>query len=898
MSHALETGARLGPYEIVAPIGAGGMGEVLRARDTKLGREVAIKVLPAAFAQDAERVARFHREAQILAALHHSNIASIFGLEESASEGTLALVMELVDGEDLAQRLKRGAIPVDEAIAIAKQIAEALEEAHEKGIVHRDLKPANVKLTAEGKVKVLDFGLAKAFAADPMASSGAHDLSQSPTLATAAGTQAGVILGTAAYMSPEQARGKAVGKRADIWAFGVVLFEMLSGRRLFQGETVSDTLAAVLKTDPDWALLPADTPRSIHRLLRRCLERDPGRRLHDIGDARLDLEDGAEPPVVAASAGAPAPSRLAWLAPAVAGALMAALAAGLLWQVARPESSAPLTRLSILAPAGTVLFPDSNGVAISPDGTMVAFTVGGLTRSESQLWVRSLDTMSARRLEGADGASLPFWSPDSRRLGFFADLRLKIIAVAGGRAETLAEAPNARGAVWTPSNTIVFAPNWGGPLFRVPASGGTPEPVTKLDAARGEYGHRFPTLLPDGERFLYAALPGKNGKFEIFAGSLRDDSRTRVATMEGAPVHAAPGFLLFARQGLLTALPFDARSLQVTGEPVTLEDEPRSILDPASSFTAGRAVSASQTGALAYFTAPAMNTNAGWMDQAGRITGTLDLPPAHYETVTISPDGTRAVLVRSTSPSESSLWLVDLARGSAAPLSSGQGRNDGPVWSPDGTRVAFSSDRDGPQEIYVKTIGDATPEVVLFRNGQPFKNVNAWSPDGRWLFLSQLDEATQQDILMLPASGQGELVPVVRGPVRDRPGPLSPDGRWLAFNADDTGRFELYLQSLPPPGRRLQVSQGGGTRSWWTADGRSLFYVDDLGRSLWQVDLRPGAVLGIGTPRHIANLPPDVTWLDAMPDRKRFIAIVPEKAGPGSVTVVQNWRATLAKEKP
>jgi Tol biopolymer transport system component len=673
-----------------------------------------------------------------------------------------------------------------------------------------------------------------------------------------------------------------------------VLFEMLTGRRLFEGETVSDTLAAVLKTDPDWTRLPADTPASVVRLLRRCLERDPRKRLHDIGDARLDLEDDAEP-VTAASAAVQRPSRFTWLAPAVTAALATALVAGLLWR-SQPQSSAPLLRLSILAPAGAVLYPDSNGVAISPDGTMVAFTVGGLTRSESQLWVRSLDTMAARRLEDAEGASLPFWSPDSRRIGFFANAKLKIVAAAGGRAEILAEAPNGRGGIWTPSNTIVFAPNWSGPLYRIPASGGTPAPVTKLDTARGEYGHRIPALLPDGEHFLYAALPGKNGKFEIYAGSLQDDSRSRVATMESAPVYAPPGFLLFARQGLLTALPFDARSLQVTGEPITLEDEPKSILDPAVSFTAGRAVSVSQAGSLAYFTAPAANTTAVWMDLAGRITGTLDLPAGHYETVTISPDGTRAVLVRSSSPSESSLWLVDLARGSAAPFSSGQGRNDAPVWSPDGTRVVFASDRDGPQEIYVKVVGDATPEVVLFRNALPFKNVSAWSADGRWLVLTQLDETTQQNIWMLPASGQGELVSVVRGPVRDSAGPMSPDGRWLAFIADDTGRFEVYLQSLPPPGRRQQVSQGGGTLSWWAADGRSLIFLDDRYRSLWHVDLLPGAVLGVGTPRQIANLPPDVAWLDAMPDRKRFIAIVPEKAGPGSVTVVQNWRAALPKE--
>jgi serine/threonine protein kinase len=894
----IVVGTSLLHYRITAALGAGGMGEVYRATDTKLGREVAIKVLPAEVAGDVERLARFEREAKLLASLSHGNIAHVYGFEAAVlPDGSTGhfLAMELVAGEDLATRLQRGAIPVEEGIAIARQIAQALEEAHAKGIVHRDLKPANVRVTPEGKVKVLDFGLAKAYAGEA-ASGSSPDLSKSPTLARA-GTQAGVILGTAAYMSPEQARGKPVDKRADIWAFGVVLFEMLTGQRLFEGETVSDTLAAVLKTDPQWSRLPAETPGSVVRLLRRCLERDPGRRLHDIGDARLDLEDSAEsqPPPDPRSMASPA-SRLWWLRPAAAGALATAVAAGLLWQAQRPESRQAVTRLSILSPAGAALYPDSAGVAISPDGTMVAFVVGSPSRSESQLWVRSLDSTSARRLEDGDGASLPFWSPDSRRIGFFTTAKLKTISASGGRAEVLCDAPNARGATWGRANVIVFAPNWNGPLQRISASGGAPAPATKLDAARGEYGHRFPAFLPDGEHFLFAALPGKNGEFDIFAGSLADGSRALVGSMESAPVYAEPGWLLFARQGLLAAQPFDVRSRRVTGDPVLLEDEPTSILDPAFSFTAGRAISVSGAGSLAYFSAPATNTNAVWLDLAGRTTGRLSLPAGHYETVTISPDGTRAVLVRSTSPSESSLWLVDLTRGGAAPLSAGHGRNDAPVWSPDGTRVVFASDRDGPQDVYVKVVANASPEVRLFHNDAPFKNPSAWSSDGRWIVITQLDAATAQDVWLLPASGKGELVALVKGPVRDNAGPLSPDGRWLAHTSDDTGRFELYLQSLPPPGRRVQVSQGGAMLAWWAGDGRSLQFVDDHLRSLWRVELEAGAELRVGTPRQIANLPPDVAWMDATPDRQKFIAIVPERAGPGSVTVVQNWRAALARK--
>ncbi len=893
---SLTPGARLGPYEILASVGAGGMGEVFRARDTKLNRDVAIKVLPTAFAQDPERVARFKREAQILASLNHPNIASIHGLEEDASLATVALVMEFVEGDDLAHRLKSAAVPVDEALAIAKQIAEALEEAHERGIVHRDLKPANVKVTPDGKVKVLDFGLAKAMEADSGTSS-ASDLAHSPTM-TRHATEAGIILGTAAYMSPEQARGKKVDKRSDIWSFGVVLYEMLTGRRLFTGETSSDILAAVLTRDPDWGVLPSPTPARIRELLRRCLERNPKQRLHDIADARIELDSpdpaalsGATPPLTAVPIGG------RQVKGAVALILAATVLTGLLWSSLRPQSRAPLTRLSIMAPPGESLFPDPTGVALSPDGAMVAFVVGDATRSDSQIWVRSLDTPAARRLEGTEGGNLPFWSPDSRRIGFLTSTKLKVVPASGGRAEVVTDAANGRGASWGPSNEIVFAPNWSGPLQRVAPGGGTPAPVTTLDVGRKQYGHRFPTFLPDGDHFLYAALPGRDGKFDIFVGSLSGGPATFVGAMEGAPVYAPPGFLLYVRQGRLAAVPFDPRSLKITGEPQSLEDEPTSILDPAFSYTAGTSASVSGAETLAYFSTPSTNTRAVWVDAAGRITGALNLPAGHYDTVTISPDGSRAAFVRSTSPSESSIWLLDLARGGVTPLSSGPGRNDVPVWSADGTRVAFSSDREGAQEIYVKGTLDASPEAPLYRNGTPFKNVSSWSRDGKWLALTQLDPDSQQNVWLLPASGQGELTSVVHLAGRDNAGTFSPDGRWLSHSSDDTGRFEVYIQSLPAPGRRLQVSQGGAILPWWMPDGRGLLFTDDKLRSLWRVDLDLGPSPSASAPRQLLNLPADIAWMDAMPDRQRFIAIIPERAGPGSITLVQNWRKAL-NQKP
>ena len=883
-------GRTLGPYQVVAKLGEGGMGEVYRARDTKLNRDVAIKVLPDTFASDADRLARFTREAQTLAALNHPNIAHIHGLEESG--GVRALVMELVEGDDLSAVIARGAIPPAEALPIARQIADALEAAHEQGIIHRDLKPANVKVRADGTVKVLDFGLAKAL--DSTATSGS-DAMNSPTL-TARATQMGTIIGTAAYMAPEQARGKAVDRRADIWAFGVVLYEMLSGKRAFAGEDISVTLANVIKDDVDWQALPVDLPAPIRRLLRRCLEKDPRKRLSAIGDARLELDEHEQPAVVQTPASATArPSLVSRLWPAALGIVLTAAIAWALWPATTTSADGALSRLSVLPPPGDVLYPDSTGVAISPDGTMVAFVVGDVTKTDTELWVRSLDSKTARRLDDATGAVLAFWSPDSRRIGFFTANKLKTIAAAGGRADVLADAPGPRGASWSPSNVIVFAPDFEGPLYKVAASGGTPEPATTLDTSRKENGHRFPVFLPDGEHFLYAALPGKDGKFDIFCGSLKDDSRTLIGSFESAPVYAAPGWLLYARQGVLAARPFDARTLKVTGDPVLLEDEPTSILDPATSFTAGTTVSISGAGSLAYFSAPSVNTTAAWYGANGQSTGTLDLPPGHYETAAISPDGTRAILVRSTSPSDSSLWMVNLVRGGATPFSSGRGRNDSPVWSPDGTRVAFASDCDGLQQVFVKAVDDVAPEQPLTSSDVPFKNPASWSPDGKWIIVTQLDAKTAQNIWFMPAAG-GELQLFMRGPTRDNGGPVSPDGRWMAYASDETGRFEVYVQPFPEPGRRVQISHEGAIGVWWTRDGRQLVLVGADLRA-WRVDVDPTGAFRAGTPQLLAAFPRDIVWMDAMPDRQRFLAIAPERTGIGSITVVQNWRAALAKAR-
>jgi serine/threonine protein kinase/Tol biopolymer transport system component len=899
----LSPGTHLGSYHVIALLGTGGMGAVYRARDTRLNRDVAIKVLPETFAAGSkeDRLARFEREAQTLASLNHPNIAHIYGIVD-LPDGGRGLVMEYVDGENLAARLTRGALPVDEAMQIARQIADALEAAHEHGIVHRDLKPANVMVNAEGVVKVLDFGLAKA--ADPSGLSAAG-VAESPTF-TAHMTQFGMIIGTAAYMSPEQARGKTVDRRADIWAFGVLLYEMITGRRAFAGEEMSDVLASVLRQDIDWNALPAGTPPRLRQLLERCLERDPKSRLRDIGEARVaiaKIESGA-PDSSSVTVGPPSQAfaqRRRWAQYAMPVAITVLLtAAGMLTLLrpwSRPAASSVLTRMSLLPPPGAELYPDSTGVAISPDGTMVAFVVGGITRAETQMWVRSLASMTARRLDDADGASLPFWSPDSRHIGFFSGTKLKTVAASGGRAEIVCDAPFGRGGAWSASNVIVFAPDAAGPLFRVPATGGTPTPVTSLDSAKKENGHRFPAFLPDGDHFVYAVLPGHDGRFEIYAGSVSGSARARthIGSMESAPVYAAPGWLLYARQGVLAAQGFDAASLSVRGDPISLDDEPSAIMDPAISFTAGRPTSVSDTGSLAYYSAPSTNTVPGWYDALGRQLGTLDLPAGHYDHVEISPDGTHAAFVRSVSPSESALWLVDLVRGSAVPLSSGKGRNDSPIWSPDGTRVVFTSDREGPQNLFVKTVGDATPEQPLYRSDVLFKNPSGWTPDGSTIVITEIDPLTSQNIWTIP-SGGGAAKMFFAGPTRDIGGPVSPDGKWILYLSDQTGRMELYVQSFTSPGRQMQVSQGGAITMWWTRDSRQIFYLGGDLRTLWRGDVVPaGAGITVGAPVRLGVLPPNVVWVSAMPDRQKFLALTPERTGTPSMTVVENWRVALTR---
>jgi Tol biopolymer transport system component len=827
---SLSPGARVGPYEVVAPLGAGGMGEVFRARDVKLGRDVALKVLPAAFAADPDRLMRFEREARTLAALNHPHIAQVYGFEEVAAGAgvgpTRALVLELVDGDDLSARIARGPIPLDEALPIARQIADALEAAHEQGIIHRDLKPANIKVRADGTVKVLDFGLAKAL--EPHVTgdwSTAQAIADSPTITSPALTRAGIILGTAAYMAPEQAKGRPATKRSDIWAFGCVLYEMLTGRRAFEGEDTSDTLANVLKGEPHWSRV-SSMPAAIGRLLRRCLTRDPRQRLADIADARLELDTAGDPVDVAAGGPRP-PRRTAWIERGLwAVALVAAAALGAL--LARPgagDQVAPELRLDIVTPPSDVA-PDPS-VAISPDGRYVAFN--GDSERRSMLWVRAMDSGTARPIPGTENGRSPFWSSDSRALGFFTANQLRSVEIATGTVQTLAAAIGGGGGGAWSGTTILFSPNSGvGPLFRIDAAGGTPTPATTFSAATARV-HRHPSFLPDRRHFLYAEVHTQGT--QIFVGSLDGGTAVSLLDSDGGAVFSPSGHLLFARQGALVMQPFDPTRLAVTGEP-------QPFLDRVAINDNGRpAVAASTSGTLVYrpgLSAP--RRQFSWYDRSGKQTAQVAAPEVSQSNPELSPDGSRLALQRNVN-GNTDIWVLDLSRGFFDRVTTDPAIDALPVWSPDGRRVVFTSNRGaqradvapaptgaGTGSLYVVPTDGSGDARLLVTSNDP-KWATDWSRDGRQLLFRSLDRISGiHDVWTTPIE-QPTPAPVLATAADERDAQWSPDERWIAYQSDESGRAEIYLQRFPGPGGKVRISTGGGTQVRWRADGRELFYV-------------------------------------------------------------------------
>jgi serine/threonine protein kinase/Tol biopolymer transport system component len=895
----------LGPYEILDAIGAGGMGEVYRATDARLGRNVALKVVPEAFARDVERMVRFEREAKLLASLNHPNIASIYGLEESKS--VRALVMELVEGPTLADRIKRQPIPFDEAMPMAKQIAEALEYAHERGIIHRDLKPSNVKLTPDSQVKVLDFGLAKALESE----TAEEKLQNSPTLSAAA-TRTGVLLGTAAYMSPEQARGKRVDRRTDIWAFGCVFYEMLTGTPPFTGETISDTLAAVIRADPDWSGLPANTSSGIRQLLHRCLEKDPKLRLRDIGEARIAIEEVVSGSPNAESALGAVSTHPSWRH----GMPWALLALGLVLGtvsalfIMRYLRTAPDGRsvsrfaFAFAFPQGSSVasagFPleDFPAVAISPDGTELAYVNGhGET---TQVFLRPLDRLESQPLPGTANATSPFFSPDGQWVGFFADGKLKKVSIHGGEPAALCDAPINRSATWGPDNSIIFVPTLFGGLMRVSAAGGSPEVLTTPDASKGERSHRWPEILPGGKAVVFVIAEAKDiGSFSDaqIAVQRLDTHEKKILPIQGTyPRYSPSGHLLFSREGRVFAVPFDPNRLEITGPPIPVLDGVRNSLN---SGVANFVVSA--TGTLVYVpgNASAPQGLLVWVDRKNHAQ-TLAAPARDYGSPQVSPDGER-VAVSVFTANHMDVWLYEIPHGTLTRLTFDE-QSTAPLWSPDGKQVAFTTRKRGSGSAILSKAADGSGAEETLVPGESLIQIpTSWSPDGKFLAYWTVGSETGRDIFIQPLKSAGESQPFLRTKFDELQARFSPDGHWIAYASDESGRFEVYVQNFPGPGGKRQVSTEGGNWPIWARNGRELFYLSSNKVMGVSVATQPNFTASI--PQIIADIPSRLSnrlgnsGYDVSPDGQRFLFVKAntEKGPPDEVRVVLNWTEELKR---
>jgi eukaryotic-like serine/threonine-protein kinase len=867
IGHAL-TGHRVGPYEVGPLIGSGGMGEVYRAHDSKLGRAVALKILPQEFARDADRRARFEREAKLLASLNHPHIGAIYGFEDR--DDVYGLVLELVEGQTLAARLRSGPLSLPEALKIARQIASGLEAAHTKGIVHRDLKPANVMLTQDGTVKLLDFGLAKARSA-------AIDAETTGT---------GVVLGTAAYMSPEQARGEDTDSRTDIWAFGCVLSEMLTAHKLFAGATASDTLAAILTRDPDWRLLPSSTPEAIVRLLGRCLEKDGDKRLHDIADARIEIDHA-----IAESGARSVPQgttgrRSRFLLPAGIAIAIATLAA-LVFLSQRRSEPGPATRLSISTPG--FISPQLSGI-VSPDGRRVAF-VSTAGSGKLMLWIRALDDLDARMVPGSEDAAHPFWSPDGRLIGFQAEGRLKIADPTGAAGvRVLTDAPLRSGASWSRQDMIVFVRPEG--LAMIPASGGTPTVVIARD--RDGCQEAWPAFLPDATHLLFFCR-GREDQRGVYVGSLETHEKKRLIPGGLRPAYAS-GHLFTVRGETLMAYPFDIDRLQTIGDPVPVAD---GIWNAPGAGQASYSVS--NDGVLAYVNAAVSKAQFSWFDRAGQLQGRIGERDRSFATPQLSPDARRLLIAQGPTAADH-VWVMDATGGASSRLTFGSGRDYSPVWSPNAMRLAYLSGGLRGGKIMLKNADGSGAEQALFESDR-LVSIDAWSPDGRYVVFTATGPRSLSDIWLLPVAGEKRATPFLESAFNKTQAQVSPDSRWIAYTSYESGGDEVYVESFPTPGGKKQVSVGGGVQPRWRRDGKELFYLATDGR-LMATPVTSGKTLAFGEAKPLfktAVIPHGsqsiglATYYDVTPDGQRFLCVIPSASDQSfaPITVVLNWQAAL-----
>jgi Tol biopolymer transport system component len=876
---ALEAGTHLGPYEITGPLGAGGMGEVYRAKDTRLDRTVAIKVLPAHLSSSPDSRQRFEREAKVVSSLSHPHICTLYDVGQH--EGTDYLVMEHLEGETLKERLGRGPLPMEQVLALGAQIADALDKAHKSGVVHRDLKPANVMLTSGG-VKLLDFGLAKQRLSDSPAETESFRemLTEAPDSAPL--TVEGTILGTFQYMSPEQIEGREADARSDIYALGAVLYEMATGRKAFVGKTQASLIGAIMhaKPEPVSKLLPLGPP-AFDRLVDTCLAKDPENRWGTAHDVALQLEWIAEG---GSQVGLPAPvaarrrnrERLAW---GVAAATALAAATFVVLWVRRAPEAPRVVRFELAAPKGLT---DVGSPRLSPDGRYVAFSARD-DKGETAIWLRPLNSLTAQKLAGSEGARYrPFWSPDSRHLAFMANGKLKKIPVGGGPAQVICDAPTGADGAWSENGVILFDGQPQDPLLRVPAGGGVATPQIPAGEQPG-----WPQFLPGGRRFLFVTSGAS--KPELKVASLDGGESRTVLTDQSRVEYAPPGYLLYVRENTLVAQPFDAGSAKLTGDPVPLAQDLGVDNVGLAHFTA------SSNGVLAFRSGEAGGGRLVWVDRKGQSEQAVG-DPADIRSTALSPDGRwLALCLKSGGSSATDLWVRDLVRGVTSRFTFNEEDDDAPVWSPDGTRIAYATQRKGQFDLAVKAVGGTgAEEVLLAADGNQFPT--SWSPDGKNLLYITRDPKTSWDIDVLPLEGDRKPHPFLHTPFAEVRSRFSPNGRWVAYQSNESGRAEIYVQAFPGPGGKWQISTAGGTDPKWGPDGRELFYLAQ--NKMMRVEVKTGASFEAGIPAPlfgVALRPITVSSRYLLsPDGKRFLllgSLLQDTTPP--TTVVLNWTAEL-----